>query len=169
MKKILWTAGAYLVSVLMQLVCLIVFLIAQVDPLKKSVILSVLLLLSVVILLILDGFLKQEERAGRVDERLGGMLYLGQKQVSLLLSAGVLNLIVCILQGFWNLSLVVTGIAAICFLLACVVALIQMIRMIRPDEEASDEEEAEEQAPVPPQEGVQSDLNDGADTGAGEP
>ena len=171
MKKILWTAGAYLVTVVAQLVCIVVFLLSRADPINKAITLSVLLLLSAAAFLAFDQVVKGEEKRGRVDERLACLIYLGQKQVSLLLSAGILNLVVAILDGFWNVPLVVSGAAVICFVLACVIALVQLLRMTRSREEEGPEEASED---VPP-DAVESqlfqsagDLNDGPGADAGE-
>ena len=99
MKKILWCGVAYVALAVVQLICVIVCLFAQTAPMSKAMIQTVLLLLSVVPLMWGDVLLQKYRQ--QLDEAMLGMVYLVQNQVSLTLSAAVVNLLVSLVQILW--------------------------------------------------------------------
>lgn len=151
MKRILWAAGVYAAAVLAQLLCVIFFLFLQTDPLVKSVILAVLLLASGVPLGLSDRFLRMAQRENALDEGHLGVLYLAQRQVSRILAAGVLNLVLIIISGFFSIPVLLFALAALVLVLACAVGVIQIFRLLRSQEdgEMPPEAEPEESYPVP--------------------
>lgn len=131
MKKILWCGVAYVALAVVQLICVIVCLFAQTAPMSKAMIQTVLLLLSVVPLMWGDVLLQKYRQ--QLDEAMLGMVYLVQNQVSLTLSAAVVNLLVSLAQILWaRMPGWIPALAAIYLVAAWAVAAVRFYLALRP-------------------------------------
>lgn len=131
MKKILWCGVAYVALAVVQLICVLIFLFAQTAPMGKAMVQAVLLLLSVAPLIWGDALLRRYRE--RLNEEMLGMAYLVQNQVSLTLSAGVVNLLVSLVQAVWpGMPGLIPALAAIYLVAAWAAAAVRFYLALRP-------------------------------------
>lgn len=132
MKKSLWIGGSFLAVVAAQLLCTLLFLFLQADPLVEGMVLAVLLLLSAVPLVLFTPFLKLLKKSGDLDEQTLVLAYTLRGQLSRVMAAAVLNLIVTILTAFQDFSILLPVASAVAFVAACVFSAVQVYRILRP-------------------------------------
>lgn len=144
MKKLLWISGTFFAGTLFQLICTLVFLFLDNDPITNTVILAALLLATSVCVVLQDAMLKGLVAQNQLDDDLLGKAVSMQRLVRTLLGLETANVLLWAVSAVFELPFWVYLVLALTFVAACIISVCLLLVALKPgrDQQTDEQEEA---------------------------
>lgn len=135
MKKLYWTTGTFFLGTFAQLVCVIMFLFLDNEPINKTIILAAFLFLSSADVVVQDFMLSKLARDGALDDTKLGIAAALKRLIGTLLGLEIANMLIWAVSSIFTLPFFVYVLLAVAFVLACIISVTLLMVSLRREQD----------------------------------